>query len=111
MNDKSLHKEISCRIRHIRQLYGLTQASIARIVCVNYLTYRGYENCKSNVPIVILIRLADYYGISMDYLTGRIGYIKTVFEQGGSDYVRMLQYNSHMEFLRDKKGSTRQGKP
>ncbi len=38
---------------------------------INHLTYRGYENCKSDIPIVYLVRLADEFGVSMDYLTGR----------------------------------------
>ncbi|HHY52120.1 MAG TPA: helix-turn-helix transcriptional regulator [Clostridiales bacterium] len=64
-------KIIAKRLKHIRQEHNLTQEEISRAINWNVLTYRGYENCKSDVPIVILIRLADFYQVSLDYLTGR----------------------------------------
>ena len=70
--DRKARREIIAeRMKRIRQLHKMTQEEISRIIDWNVLTYRGYENCKSDVPIVILIRLADYYKVSMDYLTGR----------------------------------------
>ena len=68
---KTRRKIIAERMKRIRQLHKMTQEEISRAIGWNVLTYRGYENCKSDVPIVILIRLADYYNITMDYLTGR----------------------------------------
>ena len=49
----------------------LTQEQLSSQISINHLTYRGYENCKSDIPIVYLIRLADVFGVSLDYLTGR----------------------------------------
>lgn len=34
-------------------------------------TYSDYENGKINVPIEQLIKLADFYDVSLDYLVGR----------------------------------------
>jgi transcriptional regulator with XRE-family HTH domain len=62
---------IADRIKQVRQMNKLTQEQISRTIDWNTLTYRGYENCKSDVPMVILIRLADYYNVPLDYLTGR----------------------------------------
>ena len=69
---KTRRKIIAERMKCIRQLHKITQEEISSVIDCNVFTYRGYENCKSDVPIVILIGLADYYQVSMDYLTGRI---------------------------------------
>lgn len=34
-------------------------------------TYSDYENGRINVPVDMLIKIADYYGASLDYLVGR----------------------------------------
>lgn len=73
MNEERVRRRkiIAERIKQTRQMHKLTQEEISDIIGWNVLTYRGYENCKSDVPIVILIRLADHYGVTMDYLTDR----------------------------------------
>ena len=38
---------------------------------VNPLTYKGYESCKSDIPIFILTRIANELEVTLDYLTGR----------------------------------------
>jgi transcriptional regulator with XRE-family HTH domain len=73
---------IADRIKLVRQTHKLTQEQISEIIDWNTLTYRGYENCKSDVPMVILLRLADYYKVSMDYLTGRT--VDTAIKSSGS---------------------------
>ena len=35
------------------------------------LTYRGYENCKSNIPLFYLVRIANALDSTLDYLAGR----------------------------------------
>lgn len=49
----------------------MTQEETSRKINTNDLTYRGYENCKSDFPLVYLIRLADVFGVTLDYLAGR----------------------------------------
>ncbi len=62
---------IAQRLKECRLEKKITQQALALELSMNHLTYRGYENCKSDIPIVYLVRLADYFGVSMDYLTGR----------------------------------------
>lgn len=62
---------IADRIKAVRVDAKKTQEEFAVSIGSNYLTYRGYENRKSDVPIVLLIRIANIYKVSMDYLTGR----------------------------------------
>ena len=58
-------------IRNLRIDHGLTQKQIAEILNVKQNTYSQYEIGVLNYPIDVLIKLADYYGVSVDYLLGR----------------------------------------
>lgn len=68
---KQMRELIAHRLQTCRLAAKLTQQELAMKININHLTYRGYENCKSDIPIVYLVRLADEFGVSMDYLTGR----------------------------------------
>lgn len=59
------------RIRDLREDNDLKQKELAAYLAVDQSTYSDYENGRINVPSDILIRLADYYNISLDYLVGR----------------------------------------
>ena len=66
-----MRETIAHRIKSCRLEARMTQEELGNRINVNYLTYRGYENCKSDIPIVCLVRIADVFGVTMDYLTGR----------------------------------------
>lgn len=68
---KQMRELIAHRLQTCRMAAKLTQQELAMKININHLTYRGYENCKSDIPIVYLVRLADEFGVTMDYLTGR----------------------------------------
>ena len=68
---KMMRELIAHRLQSCRMAARLTQQELAMRININHLTYRGYENCKSDIPIVYLVRLANEFGVSMDYLTGR----------------------------------------
>ena len=40
---------------------------------VDQSTYSDYESGKINIPIEQLIKIADFYDVSLDYLVGREG--------------------------------------
>lgn len=63
---------IADRIKAERNYKGLSQEELADRINANVLTYRGYENCKSDIPTVYLVRIANELDVSLDYLTGRI---------------------------------------
>lgn len=62
---------IAHRVRTLRMSKKLTQEELANQINANHLTYRGYENCRSDIPIAYLVRIADVFDVSLDYLTGR----------------------------------------
>lgn len=64
--------EITGRIlRYLRKRVGFTQAEIAKKIGMVQQTYAGYESGKHEPSIEIMIRLANVYNTSMDYITGR----------------------------------------
>lgn len=66
-----LRKEIASRVRKCRLDARMTQEEVSEKIDANPLTYKGYENCRSDIPTVYLVRIADCYGVSVDYLVGR----------------------------------------
>ena len=58
------------RIRDIREDSDLLQKDIAAILNVAQRTYSGYENGTRNIPVQLIVKLAAYYGVSVDYLLG-----------------------------------------
>ena len=55
----------------LRQSKGMTQQEVADYLNVKQTTYSKYELGKINIPVDVFIKLADYYGVSVDYLVGR----------------------------------------
>ena len=58
------------RIRDIREDNDLTQQQLAEILGTSQTMYARYERGANELPIRHLIRLAEYYQLSTDYLLG-----------------------------------------
>ena len=54
----------------LRKEAGLTQDDLAAILSVNKHSISSYERNKNEPPDVIKIQIADYFGVSVDYLLG-----------------------------------------
>lgn len=59
------------RIRDLREDRDLKQKEIAEYLQIHQTTYSDYELGNLNIPVIILHKLADFYGVSVDYLIGR----------------------------------------
>lgn len=59
------------RIRELREDHDLTQRQIAEILHMPQPQYFRYEQGLRDIPTDILIRLADFYNTSTDYILGR----------------------------------------
>ena len=59
------------RMRDLREDHDKTQAEIAEMLGTSQTMYARYERGASELPIRHLIKLADYYGITTDYLLCR----------------------------------------
>lgn len=59
------------RIRDLREDHDLTQTQIAGMLGMKQPQYFRYEQGYRDIPTDILIKLADIYQTSVDYLLGR----------------------------------------
>lgn len=59
------------RIRNLREDADLTQAEISRHLNISQRAYSHYENGTRDIPTNILIAIADFYNVSIDYLLER----------------------------------------
>nr|WP_235598335.1 helix-turn-helix transcriptional regulator [Heyndrickxia sporothermodurans] len=55
----------------MRKQHDLTQEAVAEIIGVARNTYSMYEQGNRQMDYESLIKLADYYKVSLDYLFGR----------------------------------------
>lgn len=88
------------RIKELRIERNLLQKDVAAVLSVNRTTYGKYETGDAVPPLDNLVRLADYYGVSLDYLVGR--------PEDGGDVPRLSQ--TERRLLEDFRGLSTQGK-
>lgn len=58
-------------IRNLRIDHDYTQRQVAEYLHVKQNTYSQYEVGVLHYPVEVLMKLADLYGVSVDYLLGR----------------------------------------
>ena len=66
------------RIRDLREDRDLTQKELAELLHCSQVCYSHYETGKRDISPEILETLADFYGVSVDYLLGRTS-VKTPY--------------------------------
>ena len=59
------------KLRDLREDHDKTQQQIADILGTSQTMYARYERGANELPLRHLLVLADYYGVSVDYLLGR----------------------------------------
>lgn len=57
------------RIKDLREDNDIKQKEIAQYLKITQQQYSLYENDIRTIPVDLLVRLAKYYNVSMDYLT------------------------------------------
>lgn len=55
-------------IRDLREDHDLKQQDLADYLNTTQKTYSRYETGERNIPTEVLIELANYYSVSVDYL-------------------------------------------
>lgn len=58
------------RIRDLREDHDLRQQDLADYLQCSQVCYSRYESGNRDIPTAVLIKLADYYQTSTDYLLG-----------------------------------------
>jgi len=59
------------RIRDLREDHDLTQKQVAQFLGMSQTGYSKYETGENDIPTAVLLKLADFYHTSTDYLLGR----------------------------------------
>ena len=59
------------RLRKCRKERGLTQGQVAIYCDITEKAYQNYELMTREPKLEILIKIADFFEVSLDYLTGR----------------------------------------
>ncbi len=59
------------RIRDLREDKDLTQAKMGEILSCSQRVYSNYERGDLDIPTEILIKLADFHNVSVDYILNR----------------------------------------
>lgn len=71
-------KELTARIRELREVCGYTPEQLANELEIDVATYLGYEECGINIPINIIFQIANKFGVDFnELLTGESGKLNT----------------------------------
>ncbi len=60
------------RIRDLREDLDMRQSDLAEKTGIDQRTISNYETGKTSPDAYALIKLADFFGVSIDYLVGRV---------------------------------------
>lgn len=89
------------KLKELRKQAKLTQKELANTLNLSQPTYQNYESEYTQPPIDLLIKLADYFNVSMDYLVGRnyrndLGYLT----QEQKTLVQMIQELNEINLIK-----------
>lgn len=59
------------KLKYLRDRELLTQKQVADKIFCGQRAYSYYETGERDIPTQTLIRLADFYGVSVDYILNR----------------------------------------
>ena len=60
------------KLKELRKQRKLNQQAVADVLNCSQAVYSRYENGDREPPLEVLIRLADFYKVSLDELVGRV---------------------------------------
>lgn len=89
---------IGQRLKHLRELTGLSQEKTARLFGGQQASLHRYETGETVVPHRVLLWYADYFNISLDYLYGRCDEPKGML-LSGERFARFENEQQMKEFI------------
>ena len=75
---QELRDTIATRIKELRIGHRYKQSHVAELTGINVFTYSGYENARALPPVDCLLRIAEIYGVSLDFIMGRVDTVRTM---------------------------------
>lgn len=89
------------QLQSLRKKKGLTQEDISGIIGVKLSTYQKYERDAISPPYETLLKLADFYNVSTDYLLGRNAEEQTALDElAGQFNMSLLEKKIVEEYLK-----------
>lgn len=101
-------------LKKLRKERNLLQSDIAKALNIPPSTYGGYELGAANPSIETLIKLANFYNVSLDYLLDRpysaIGYVPETRVDGMKEIANLpdTQFNMVMAYVKGIKDGGKQ---
>ncbi|MBR5478730.1 MAG: helix-turn-helix transcriptional regulator [Clostridia bacterium] len=59
------------RLRDLREDKDLTQSKMGEILACSQRVYSNYERGDIDIPTTTLIKIADFFDVSVDFILGR----------------------------------------
>ncbi len=59
------------RLRELRNDNDLTQSQVGEMLYMKQPQYQRYEKGHRDIPVEVVLKLADIYGTSTDYILGK----------------------------------------
>ncbi len=63
---------LSKNLLTLRKERGLSREAVARALDISSMTYQRYEKDLREPTASLMVKLADFYGVTLDQLTGRV---------------------------------------
>lgn len=82
---------VGLQLKKLRKSRRLTQAQVASGVNCSTATYSRYENGTRQPSIEMLTRLAEYFGVSMDYLFGKAPPTESALSEYEKELIRAVR--------------------
>lgn len=76
------------RLKDLREDNDITQQKIAERLNIRQNTYSQYENGQRQLPVDILIKLAEIYDTSTDYILG-ITDVRQAYKKNSSRFIKL----------------------
>lgn len=65
------YKMIKNKIKELRTSYKMTQQELADVIKISKRSLNYYEKFEIDPPLHVLIKIANYFDVTIDYLVGR----------------------------------------
>ena len=85
---------LGSRLRQLRDETKITQQELAKRLAIDRTTYIGYEKNRREPDIDTIIKIANYYSVTLDYLVGRTIQAQSVIEFSYEEIELIKKYRS-----------------
>lgn len=96
------------RLKDLRKAKGISQDQAANALGISLRAYQNYEYGQREPNIEMIFKLADFYGVSTDYLLGRdTGEPETLDKLAGEFNMTALEreiLNGYLDLPKDMRG-------